>query len=85
MTMAAMPQVETLSFEQALEELDALVRRMESGQLGLDDSIAAYKRGAELLKYCQTALQDAQDQAMIFRRALQVARGDKSPGTRPAL
>ncbi len=47
---------EELSFEQALEELDTLVRRMESGELGLDDSIAAYRRGAELARYCQGRL-----------------------------
>lgn len=47
---------ESLSFEQALEELDGLVRKMESGELGLDDSIAAYRRGAELARYCQSRL-----------------------------
>jgi exodeoxyribonuclease VII small subunit len=51
-----------LSFEQALEELDALVRRMESGELGLDDSIAAYRRGAELARHCQTRLAAAEQE-----------------------
>ena len=45
-----------LSFEQALDELDALVRRMETGELGLDDAVAAYRRGAELAKHCQGKL-----------------------------
>jgi len=45
-----------LSFEQAIEELDALVRRMEAGDLGLDDSISAYRRGAELARHCQERL-----------------------------
>jgi exodeoxyribonuclease VII small subunit len=50
----------TPSFEQALDELDALVRRMESGELTLDESIAAYRRGAELARYCQGRLAQAE-------------------------
>lgn len=48
------------SFEQALDELDGLVRRMESGELTLDESIAAYKRGAELARLCQSKLAQAE-------------------------
>lgn len=54
--------VEELTFEQALDQLDQLVRRMESGELGLDESIAAYRRGAELARYCQGKLADAEQQ-----------------------
>ena len=53
---------EELSFEQALEELDGLVRKMESGELGLDDSIAAYRRGAALARHCQTRLTAAEQE-----------------------
>jgi exodeoxyribonuclease VII small subunit len=48
------------TFEQALDELDALVRRMESGELTLDQSIAAYRRGAELARFCQARLAQAE-------------------------
>lgn len=48
------------NFEQAIDELDALVRKMESGELSLEDSIAAYRRGAELARFCQTKLADAE-------------------------
>ena len=58
--------VNELTFEQALDELDALVRRMESGQLGLDDSIAAYQRGAELARYCQVKLAAAEGQIKVL-------------------
>jgi exodeoxyribonuclease VII small subunit len=54
--------VEDLTFEQALDQLDQLVRRMESGDLGLDESIAAYGRGAELARFCQSRLADAEQQ-----------------------
>jgi len=55
-------KVEDLTFEQALDQLDQLVRRMESGDLGLDESIAAYRRGAELARFCQGRLADAERQ-----------------------
>lgn len=54
--------VAELTFEQALEELDALVRRMEAGDLGLDDALAAYRRGAELAKHCQGKLAVAEQE-----------------------
>lgn len=54
------------SFESALSELEALVARMESGELTLEQSLSAYKRGATLLQYCQAALNDAQQQVKIL-------------------
>lgn len=54
------------SFESALAELEATVARMESGQLTLQESLDAHKRGAELLRYCQAALQDAEQQVKIL-------------------
>jgi exodeoxyribonuclease VII small subunit len=54
--------VEDLTFEQALDQLDQLVRRMESGELGLDESLAAYRRGAELARFCQGKLAGAEQQ-----------------------
>jgi exodeoxyribonuclease VII small subunit len=59
---AAPKPVTDLSFEQALDELDALVRRMESGELALDDAVAAYKRGAELAQHCQGKLAAAEQE-----------------------
>lgn len=60
MKKASAAAPEALSFEQALDELDALVRHMESGELSLDDSIAAYRRGAELARICQGKLAQAE-------------------------
>jgi exodeoxyribonuclease VII small subunit len=57
--MTSQPDVAP-NFEQALEELEALVRRMESGELTLDESITANRRGAELARYCQTRLAQAE-------------------------
>jgi exodeoxyribonuclease VII small subunit len=54
------------SFESALNQLEALVARMESGELSLEQSLSAYKRGAMLLQYCQGKLHDAQQQVKIL-------------------
>ena len=54
------------SLEAALAELEKIVTSMEDGKLPLERSLASYKRGAELLKYCQTALQDAQQQVKVL-------------------
>ncbi|MFN3545623.1 MAG: exodeoxyribonuclease VII small subunit [Thiobacillus sp.] len=53
-------------YESALAELEAIVSNMESGQLTLDGSLAAYKRGAELLQYCRQQLADAEQQVKIL-------------------
>lgn len=58
--MPAAKPAESPTFEQALDELDVLVRRMESGELTLDESITAYKRGAELARLCQSKLAQAE-------------------------
>jgi exodeoxyribonuclease VII small subunit len=59
---ASSKPVKALSFEQALDELDALVHRMESGELALGESIAAYRRGAELAQHCQGMLAAAEQE-----------------------
>ena len=46
-------------FETAMRELEALVARVESGDLPLEQIIAEYKRGAELLVFCRARLADA--------------------------
>ncbi len=53
-------------YETALAELEAIVADMESGQLPLEASLAAYKRGAELLQYCRQQLADAEQQVRIL-------------------
>jgi len=54
------------TFESALAELENIVATMEAGQLPLEQLLSAYKRGAELLQFCQQALQDAQQQVRIL-------------------
>lgn len=55
-----------LSFESALAELERVVADMEAGKLSLEDSLAAYQRGAELLQLCRVRLDDAQQQVRVL-------------------
>ena len=54
------------TFEAALAELEQVVADMESGKLPLEESLAAYQRGAELLRQCRSRLDDAQQQVRIL-------------------
>jgi exodeoxyribonuclease VII small subunit len=50
----------TIDFEAALKELEALVQRMETGSLTLEESLAAFERGVHLTRECQRALAAAE-------------------------
>lgn len=54
------PDVATLSFEDALAELERIVRGLEGGQQRLDDAIAAYERGTRLRRHCEAKLAEAE-------------------------
>lgn len=59
--MADLPaDIAALSFEEALAELEKIVRSLENGTIKLDDAIAAYERGAQLKSHCEAKLKDAQ-------------------------
>ena len=57
-------------YESALSELESLIAEMESGQLPLEASLAAYKRGAELLQYCRQQLGEAEQQVRILENGM---------------
>jgi len=54
------------TFEKALAELERLVERMESGELSLEQSLAAHKRGLELARFCQARLAAAEQQVKVL-------------------
>lgn len=54
------PDIAGMSFEDALRALEDVVRRLESGDVALDDSITLYERGEALRKHCQARLDAAQ-------------------------
>jgi exodeoxyribonuclease VII small subunit len=85
--MAENPPAEgrdSLTFEKALEELEAIVARMEDGKLPLDESLAAYQRGAELIKFCESKLNAAQARIAILEggELRDLPRGGETPPDR---
>ena len=54
------------SFEDAMAELEQLVAKMESGELPLEASVAAYQRGSELVKYCAAQLERVERQVKVL-------------------
>jgi exodeoxyribonuclease VII small subunit len=57
---------DTPSFENAVAELEVLVKSLETGQLPLEESLDAYRRGVELLQCCQNQLKDAEEKVRIL-------------------
>ena len=57
---AQRPPVESLSFEEALKELEGIVARLEQGEVDLEDSIALYERGQALKAHCEKKLKSAE-------------------------
>jgi exodeoxyribonuclease VII small subunit len=55
-----------MKFETAVAELEDIVSSMEGGKLELEASIAAYKRGMELMKHCQAQLANAEEEIRII-------------------
>jgi exodeoxyribonuclease VII small subunit len=64
--MTKAPNNAPASYEAALSELEQLVGQIESGQLPLEQLLAGYERGAELLKYCRDKLQAVEDQIKVL-------------------
>lgn len=61
MSDATLPDdIAAMSFEDALAELEGIVRRLEGGQVKLDDAIQSYERGAQLKRHCEKKLNEAQ-------------------------
>jgi exodeoxyribonuclease VII small subunit len=60
------PAGEPASFEEAMMELEQLVARMEAGELPLEASVAAYKRGSELVKFCAGQLDKVESQVKVL-------------------
>jgi exodeoxyribonuclease VII small subunit len=72
------PSVESLSFEDALGELERIVRGLEGGQQNLEEAIAAYERGAKLRQHCEAKLTEAEARVQAI-----VAGADGSLSLRP--
>jgi exodeoxyribonuclease VII small subunit len=72
-------EIAALSFEDALNELEGIVQKLERGQVKLDDAISSYERGAQLKKHCEQKLAEAKMKVEKI-----VFAADGSVGTQPA-
>ena len=72
-------EVASLSFEEALAELEQIVRGLESGQQKLEDAINAYERGTALRRHCEAKLAEVE-----ARVAAIVEHADGTLSTRPS-
>jgi exodeoxyribonuclease VII small subunit len=70
--------VAALSFEEALAELEKIVRGLESGQQKLEEAITAFERGSALRRHCESKLAEAETRIQAI-----VERADGTLGTRP--
>jgi exodeoxyribonuclease VII small subunit len=58
-TVAKSAPLETITFENALQELEGIVASLERGEVSLDDAITAFERGTQLKSHCQARLEEA--------------------------
>ena len=63
-----MAEKKKMSFEKALARLDEIVKMMESGDAMLDKSLALFEEGVGLVKYCQTALDEAEQKVKLLQK-----------------
>ncbi|MEQ9640110.1 MAG: exodeoxyribonuclease VII small subunit [Alphaproteobacteria bacterium] len=78
-TPAVPKEIQALSFEKAMAELDNIVGRLEKGDVGLEESIEIYTRGTQLKTHCEAKLQTARAQV----ERLVVGADGNVAGTRP--
>lgn len=77
--MATKSDLNGVSFEKALAELEEIVRKLEQGSVELEESIALYERGAALKAHCEAKLKSAQERIEKI-----VVAGDGKPKAEPA-
>lgn len=63
------PTQDGVRFEEALAELEQVVRDLEDGEVGLEDSLARYERGVGLIKACYAQLRDAEQRILLVTGA----------------
>lgn len=72
---APAPDAESMGFEDAVAELESIIGRIDSGEVGLEASLDAYRRGAALVRRCRAILDSAQQEIERISAADLAARG----------
>jgi len=79
--------MKNMSFEKALAELEAIVGKLEAGELSLDESLAVFEKGVEMARYLRTELEKAEKKVEILLKnaegKIQAERFDLSDGRDP--
>lgn len=73
------PDPAKMSFEAATEELEALIERIESGEIGLEESLAERRRGDALIKRCRAVLEAAEQELETLAAESVDESGDDEP------
>jgi exodeoxyribonuclease VII small subunit len=68
----------TPSFEQAVDQIESIVAKIESGELGLEESMAAYERAVGLIKRCRNDLSKAEQRVIELSKAMSDSAQDSS-------
>ena len=75
-------EIASMGYEDAIGELEALIERIEQGEIGLEASIAEYRRGVQLLRRCEAVLSVAEAQVKELTLADVEAAGDDAGSER---
>lgn len=75
-----MSEIEKLSFEEAMRELEQTVSKLETGEATLEESITLYERGAELRAHCEKRLREAEERV----EKITLSANGQPTGTEPA-
>lgn len=70
-------EVENLSLEQAFEQLEKTIERLESEEITLEDSFVSYKEGMQLLKHCNDQLDKVEKQVLLLSSDGELTEFDK--------
>lgn len=73
------PSLESVPFEQAIQELETIVRRLEEGRISLEEAIQSYERGTQLREHCEALLKSARTKIEEI-----VQRQDGTIATKPS-
>ncbi|WP_299360662.1 exodeoxyribonuclease VII small subunit [uncultured Paracoccus sp.] len=77
--MTTDPEIEAMSFEDAMKELETTVTKLEHGEATLEQSIALYERGAKLRAHCERRLREAEERV----ERITLSASGEPQGTRP--
>jgi exodeoxyribonuclease VII small subunit len=77
---ASAPDADSMGFEDAVAELESIIESIDAGEVGLEASLDAYRRGAALVRRCRAILDSAQQEIERISAADLAARGTDGHG-----